>query len=503
MRFLCDIKKIELNNMTISSNKTCIIEEMDLTKLSKTELLAKCEELGITKCKTKNKCELINLINDKKQSNKKKVELVIVDINNEAIYDNDNKDNMTLVKNISPKNISYSELSINLTKKINSNDKKNNGIYFTPPETIIKNITILEPYMEHIKTVLEPSCGSCEYILMLDQKYNLNITGIEIHKVIFDSIKSIEKCNITLHNENYLTYTTDNKFDLIIGNPPYFVMNKDEVDNSYYDYFDGRPNIFILFIIKSLQLLNTNGILSFVLPKNFLNCLYYDKTRKYITEHFKIINIINCNDKYIETSQETIIIVLQNTGDTYHNNIFCLNSIKFTIFGLPESINKLYSLYNGATTLSQLGFRVNVGNIVWNQCKYELTNDTTKTLLIYSSDIKNNKLNIQNYSNKDKKNYINRKGETGPLLVINRGYGVGKYNFTYCLFDMDFEYLIENHLICVRYTKTISNDELKVLYNKIIESFENNMTKEFIKLYFGNNAINTTELCEILPIYDI
>jgi len=38
---------------------------MDLTKLSKSELLAKCEELGITKCKSKNKGELITLIGQK------------------------------------------------------------------------------------------------------------------------------------------------------------------------------------------------------------------------------------------------------------------------------------------------------------------------------------------------------------------------------------------------------------------------------------------------------
>ena len=51
--------KIELNNMTcINSNMNCITEKMDLTKLSKTELLAKCEEIGIKKCKTKNKEEL-------------------------------------------------------------------------------------------------------------------------------------------------------------------------------------------------------------------------------------------------------------------------------------------------------------------------------------------------------------------------------------------------------------------------------------------------------------
>ena len=65
MSFLLDNKKIELNNMTdISSNITYIIEEMDLTKLSKTELLEKCKALGITKCKSKNKAELIQLINN-------------------------------------------------------------------------------------------------------------------------------------------------------------------------------------------------------------------------------------------------------------------------------------------------------------------------------------------------------------------------------------------------------------------------------------------------------
>ena len=36
---------------------------MNLTKLSKIELLVKCEEFGITRCKSKNKEELIRLIN--------------------------------------------------------------------------------------------------------------------------------------------------------------------------------------------------------------------------------------------------------------------------------------------------------------------------------------------------------------------------------------------------------------------------------------------------------
>ena len=65
-------------------------------------------------------------------------------------------------------NIDYSNLSYSLNKSINMVDKKKNGIFFTPPKTIINNLIFLEPYMKNIKNVLEPSCGSCEYILLLN-----------------------------------------------------------------------------------------------------------------------------------------------------------------------------------------------------------------------------------------------------------------------------------------------------------------------------------------------
>ena len=131
-----------------------------------------------------------------------------------------------------------------------------------------------------------------------------------------------------------------------------------------------------------------------------------------------------------------------------------------------------------------------------------LTTDSTKTRLIYNSDIVNSELTIKTYNNTSKKNYIDKEGITGPLLVINRGYGKGKYIFEYCLINQDgFEYLIENHLICIFYNKKVSDDELVSLYKKIICSLCNDKTKQFINLYFGNNAINTTELNNILPIY--
>lgn len=60
---------------------------MDLTKLSKNELLVKCEELGITKCKSKNKTELIKLINGK--SKKTQIEFIIEDCLQETNINNE------------------------------------------------------------------------------------------------------------------------------------------------------------------------------------------------------------------------------------------------------------------------------------------------------------------------------------------------------------------------------------------------------------------------------
>jgi len=387
----------------------------------------------------------------------------------------------------------YSDLSIGLTKQLEKNEKKQNGIYFTPPETIRKNMEYLKPYMDNVKEILEPSCGSCEYISAIKQKYDVNITGIEYNNTIYESIKHLHP---NLIHDDFITHRFDKTFDLIIGNPPYFVMKKNDVDKEYHKYFDGRPNIFLLFLIKSLKLLSKDGILSFVLPKSFLNCIYYDKTRKYIIEHFHILTIMDCNDKYIETQQDTILILLQNKPLPSTNFYMAISN--FTLFGTETNIKTLQVLYEQSATLDTLGFDVHVGTIVWNQCKQELSDDDTKTRLIYSSDIVNNELSKKTYKNKDKKNYIERDGLSEPLLVINRGYGKGKYTFNYCIVRHS-SYLIENHLICIKPREPMDN--LMEHYDTIVRSFQHKKTQEFIDIYFGNNAINTIELCKILPIY--
>jgi hypothetical protein len=212
---------------------------------------------------------------------------------------------------------------------------------------------------------------------------------------------------------------------------------------------------------------------------------------------------VNCYDQYIETQQETILLIIQKNNNNSCNQNYLLIKENYTIFSDINDVKTLNGLYDNSTTLNKLGFLVSVGTVVWNQCKDILTTDVSKTLLIYNSDIKDGKVVVKSYKNEEKKNYINKEGITEPQLVINRGHGVGNYTFNYCIVNEcdSREYLIENHLIVVKPKVKFSREELIQKYKKIVKSFEDIRTKQFIELYFGNNAINTAELCNMLPIY--
>ena len=396
--------------------------------------------------------------------------------------------------------MNFSNESKQLTKQLSKEDKKNNGIYFTPPSIIAKTVKALFPYFKNITDILEPSCGSGEFLQRFERFPRFNIDAIEFNEIIYNSIKDKFKSNIL--NTDFLEWNTNKKYDLIIGNPPFYVMKKQSIKNNKYEhYYTGRPNIFVLFIGKALEMLKNNGILAFVLPKNFMNCLYYDNLRKHISTNYKIIDIIECyEDKYLETQQDTVVLIIQNQNCVLNNPNFTININNYNIFNVPSIVTQIKECYKNTTTLKNMNFEVKVGNVVWNQVKDKLTHDNNDTRLIYSSDIVDNKLSIKKYKNEAKKNYITKPGKTDLLLVVNRGYGKGDYKFSYCLIDTDKPYLIENHLICIKPTEDITKEKLKEKYEKIINSLESENTKKFIKLYFGNNAINTTELCEIVPI---
>ncbi len=398
--------------------------------------------------------------------------------------------------------MSYTELSESITTTLDKKAKKMNGVYFTSQELIWKMIKMLG--RRRFKRILEPCYGSGEFIRALSKKYKKSrIEGIELNELmcgLCEKDNEINKENVDLIRGDYLKTEFEEVYDLIIGNPPFYVMKRDDLDEEYTPYIEGRPNIFVLFILKSLKLLKKGGILNFVLPSSFKNCLYYDKLRDLIDKTCEIIEIVDCEGaKWLETTQETMILCVKKR--IRWNGEWVIKKGGYTIFNTKEKVKRIKELYEGSKTLNEIEFRVSVGNIVWNQCKEELSKNENDTRLIYSGDIKDKKLIKKAYKNVEKKNYIKKGGNNELMIVLNRGYGVGRYNFDYCLIDIEKNYLIENHLICIRYEKDIEKEKKRELYLKICNSFDDERTKEFIRLYFGNGAVNTTELREIIPIY--
>jgi hypothetical protein len=207
---------------------------------------------------------------------------------------------------------------------------------------------------------------------------------------------------------------------------------------------------------------------------------------------------------------------------------------RVVILNTPERIAELKHLYNNSITLEDLDINVSVGTVVWNQSEgnmerkrkeeeeeektktktkktktkketkkqsFELSDDPSDTLLIYSNNIIDGQFVEQNFDNVEKKCYIKKEGITGPMMVINRGYGKGVYKMNYCILDIGRPFLIENHLICLTPTEDIGRDLLMDRYRLIERSLNDPRTSRFIELYFGNSAINCTELKSCFPIY--
>lgn len=81
------------------------------------------------------------------------------------------------------------------------------------------------------------------------------------------------------------------------------------------------------------------------------------------------------------------------------------------------------------------------------------------------------------------------------MIVVNRGYGTGKYDFRWAFIDLRGRpFLVENHLVCIE-------SEDSAVYSQILKSFRDERTTDFIAGYFGNGAISATELECVLPIY--
>jgi len=131
------------------------------------------------------------------------------------------------------------------------------------------------PLPENCKTILEIGSGCGVIALMLAQRTNANITGIDIDKEsVIEAKKNAEnspwKNNVQFYHENvqFFAQTNIEKFDVIVSNPPFFEnslkspnRNKNiskHTDMLSFENLAGAVNI----------LLSNTGCFGVILPMN-------------------------------------------------------------------------------------------------------------------------------------------------------------------------------------------------------------------------------------------
>lgn len=85
-------------------------------------------------------------------------------------------------------------------------------------------------------------------------------------------------------------------FDVVIGNPPYvsksFSENERGFFNKIYETAQYQLDLYVSFIEKGVNLLQPNGIISYIVPNSWLKNLMFDKCRKYLLDNILFNNII-------------------------------------------------------------------------------------------------------------------------------------------------------------------------------------------------------------------
>ena len=84
---------------------------------------------------------------------------------------------------------------------------------------------------------------------------------------------------------------------------------------------------------------------------------------------------------------------------------------------------------------------------------------------------------------------------SGPHILVERGYG-NSFHFNSVLVDLK-DFYAENH-INVIYPKT--PDSVENL-TKVLQSFQDERSRKFVKWFVGNGSISATDLETIVPIF--
>ncbi len=183
---------------------------------------------------------------------------------------------MNINKNTYQELVKYYDNTLNIDKSTfkTSNDEP------TPIICIEEMINKLpsDIWKKNDLKILDPCCGNGNFFIPINkellnnysQKYILeNILHFnDINEDRINNVKKIfceDEYKLNITKEDFLEKIYDNKFDLIVANPPYALINNDGKRTSK------NHNLIKDFLDKSLKILRPNGYILYITPDNWMS----------------------------------------------------------------------------------------------------------------------------------------------------------------------------------------------------------------------------------------
>jgi adenine-specific DNA-methyltransferase len=355
------------------------------------------------------------------------------------------------------------------------------GQFFTE-EDLCKNVLEIVNTIKPIGgNILEPSFGDGEFIKCLSAYNYTSLDGIEIDKSHFNKCKVP---NTFLYNMDFLEFSPSKKYDFIIGNPPYIELcysfyNKDMQDlinQRYTGLSNGRINLVHIFMKESIDMLNDDGVIAYLLPSAILTSPIYKSIRKLIFNNFNV-EYLDEDVKFKGVAIKVCLLIIKKTKN--NNNYFYINGDNYFI-------TTNYNAFSEHQTLKDVGFDVSIGEVVWNQKKEYLTDDPTDKVLIYSSNVGKNEIIIG--SKRERKQYI--KGHDikyQNCIVVPRT--IAKV-IKYALVENNKNYIFENH------TLVLHHSDLEML-RKVYQNLHNGRYDNILTSFFNSSNLSKGELLSL------
>ncbi len=193
---------------------------------------------------------------------------------------------------------------------VKQSSKNKFGQYFTPK--VVADFMIGLADITSNSKILEPSCGEGVFLEILQKKGYNDLTAFEIDQDLATDFPFVRY-------ESFVSANINDKFDLIIGNPPYIRWKnledelKQELSTNaiWNKYFNSLCDYLYIFILKSIELLNENGQLIFICPEYWMNTTHSISLRNYMVQNGYFEEIYHFNETPIFDKVTVSIVIFK------------------------------------------------------------------------------------------------------------------------------------------------------------------------------------------------